>query len=162
MKSFVTAAQKAQQAIVSITPGFADTSILSNPAYNQLQNDYHTIAAFALKTNALAELMLQYPQKRQYAEKALETALLGIRLFENFKVTLGEENSQLYNTEKINILFQYAILAAWQEYEDTNDQQYLNLAFQLSEKNKATILSSGMTNLSSGLSTYIPDSINSV
>lgn len=159
MKAFGDAAMKAQLAIISNTPGFSDTSIFANPDSIQLQNDYHTIAALALKTNALTELMIQNPKKSIFADQALKTALLGINLFENFKITLEEENSQLFNTEKINSLFQHAFIAAWQVYQNSGDQKYLDIAFQLSEKNKATILALGMNKLDKGLNNYVPDSL---
>ncbi|MCF8368036.1 MAG: CHAT domain-containing protein [Bacteroidales bacterium] len=156
LKTYYKAATAAQKAIISITPGFTDTSIFVNPDFGLLQNDYHAIAALTLKTRALVELMLAHPTKQVYAVKALETALLGIRLFETFRTTLDEENSKMYTTEKVNTLFPLATYAAWQIFTNTNNPEYLDIAFQQAGKNKATILASGMKTVK-GLDKYIPE-----
>jgi CHAT domain-containing protein len=153
------ALQKAQQAIVANSIDFNDTSILSNPDFTQLQIRYLTVGALTLKAKAYEKLFFANPWEKIYAEKALEAALLGIKLFESFKSLLVEEKSQLYLTEKINMLFQSAINASWYVHELSGKKDFPLQAFLLSEKNKSAILASGMKLSGDRLSIDIPDSL---
>ena len=159
MGKFEKAAQKAQQALISLIPDFKDTSIFTNPADGQLPDNYQAIATLTLKAKALAQLMNKYPAQKEFAASTLETARLGIRLFETFQFSLGEEISKLYTSEKTNKLFQYGLEAAWQQYENSGEQKFRDIAFELTQKNKATILVAGMDTKSIHLNNYIPDSL---
>lgn len=153
------AVQIAQEILVNIANDFDECSIFQNPGIQQFPNEFHSIAALALKTKALSKLMEEKPDSLIYAKKALETGLLGIQLFDQFKNTMVEEKSQLFNTEKVNILYRSAAEAAGYCFWQTADPGFLDDLFYISEKSKATILSSGLNIYANGMEDVVPDSL---
>lgn len=121
-------------------PKFSGSSPYQNPKFEQLFYDHALILTITTKLKILEAL---YAQKDPQVtpQLLLSTIKLGIEALEHKNKDFKSKSSQTYwLNQKAIPLFEKAIQIALDVYGQTQDQQYLNEAFMLSERSKSIMM----------------------
>lgn len=121
-------------------PKFSEKIPYQNPKFEQLFYDHALILTITTKLKILEAL---YAQKDAQVtpQLLLSTIKLGIEALEHKNKDFKSKSSQTYwLNQKAIPLFEKAIQIALDVYEQTQDQQYLNEAFMLSERSKSIMM----------------------
>lgn len=145
--------------IIGIQEDFSDTNLYSNPELKNLKLNNELL--YALKFKASAFYQLHYKTKDFKDLKAsIETFQCAIALVEKAQNSyLNEESalnlSESYKSSIINI----ATIASHKAWELTQDHKYLELAFEFSEKGKASLLTGALSDYQKKSKSGVPKSL---
>ncbi len=134
----------AQKAIQSIEHGFDRASWYANPILKKVSFPAHLLQALETKARLLAKYYHEYSQDKKDIEFSLSTYQLAMALADSIRFGFRSEGSQLELAKTTAAIYRGALQNANHLYELTQDIKYLYLAFEISEKNKAMVLLSGM------------------
>jgi CHAT domain-containing protein len=137
-----------QQAIIHLCPSFKDTSVSSNPlSFSGLQNFNLLFDALVAKAATLNSLNNQY-QGQQYLQQSLNAFTSALLLAKYIEHTYFSDDARLFLKQKVNPATQQAVEVAIQlSNSPTQAKRYLDIAFDMVENNKASVLQAGIQNL---------------
>jgi len=146
---------------------YFELSIESN-YYGDWGNDITKIDKEKLFSISIAESSFEgigdvYLKKSQtlsnpyFAKKSVDAYKIAISLVEDMRFDLNNEDDKFIVSDKYKQIFGKAINAAY-EYSKT-DKRYIDEAFQLSSKSKATILHEMIAHLKNGRFSGVPEDI---
>ncbi|MCD4682391.1 MAG: CHAT domain-containing protein, partial [Bacteroidales bacterium] len=133
-----------QQAIVSFIEDYNDNDIYKNPDLQFIEPDLNIFYTLQSKAFTFYEYYKNKTELTKDLVASLETCQLAVQLFDIIKSSYGEENTKLVVTTKVNEIFDLSVIVAAELFEITKDKDYLNLAFEFSEKGKAAVLLSSL------------------
>jgi len=133
-----------QKALVSFIEDYNEEDIYNNPKLKLVEPDINVFFTLSKKASAFQEYYKQKSNNTRDLTTSLSTCQLAIQLFEIIKSSYGEENTKLIVTTQVNEIYDLAVIVAAELYEKTKDIEYLNLAFEFSEKSKAAVLLSSL------------------
>ncbi len=79
-------------------------------------------------------------EKEKYSENSLSCYSEAMELLEKIRSSYQFDNDKLLLTENENTVYNQAVQVAYELYKTTGKEEYINIAFSASEKNKATVL----------------------
>ncbi len=129
-----------QKAIISADNTFANTNWQQNPTNLETYSEIYLIYALKQKADALYQYSKTQDKQQQLLEKSFETYLLASNLIEI------SNNNYLNNQDKLSLIeyekntYNRIIDIAFQLNEITNDESYLETAFQVSDMSKSAVL----------------------
>jgi CHAT domain-containing protein len=137
-----------QQAIIHLCPSFKDTSVSSNPlSFSGLQNFNLLFDALVAKAATLNSLNNQYPGP-QFLQQSLNAFTSALLLAKYIEHTYFSDDARLFLKQKVNPATQQAVEVAIQlSNSPTQAKRYLDIAFDMVENNKASVLQAGIQNL---------------
>lgn len=143
-----------QKAIVSILPGFNDMDVSKNPDIKTIEPDRYLVNALNAKADAFAALggidnLLQ----------SLNTYKLSVEVINKLRSTYQDEESKLLISDEEKLTFQKTVGVAIQLYEKTKNREYLDQAFQYSDKSKSAVLINSMRDIQAQHFGKIPSEI---
>ncbi len=121
-----------QNAIIADVDKFSDTNSFINPSVKQIVVFPELIDPLFGKAKAFQGLYKK-TKDIKYLEAAHECNVLLVKMLDRLRSQLREE-SKFIIAENTRIIYSNAIGAAFKLYLQTNDENYLNLAFSWSEK----------------------------
>ncbi|MGH1339152.1 MAG: CHAT domain-containing protein [Aureispira sp.] len=139
-KNYHKALSFCQQSLTILAPGFSTEELYQNPKF---QDIFHKRALIPVINTKLQVLEALYAQKDPNVtpQLLLSTIKLGIEALEYKNKNFKSKSSQIYWLNKEAIpLFEKAIRIALDLYERTQQPQYLNEAFMLSERSKSMMM----------------------
>ena len=150
-----------QKALLCNVPGFTDNTITSNPPLGKYLSGPILLTSLIRKARALAELTATDPTGWDPLRLSVETYMTCDTLVnqlrhasfkESDKITLGQEVSEVYTGAM------QTLLTLMKKENEANDN-LLALAFHMSEKNKAVVLSEALQEHTAKNFAGIPDSL---
>lgn len=129
-----------QKSLCIQAPNFSEENLYKNPSFEQVFHKRGLINTVKFKLKVLEVL---YAQKNPNVtpQLILSTIKLGIEALEYKNKNFKSKSSQTYwLNQKAIPLFEKAIKITLQLYERTEDEQYLNEAFMLSERSKSMMM----------------------
>ena len=110
-----------------------------NPYLGQIQAEKVFLELLQAKSSVLKQ-QYELEKKPINLEAALETAELAIQLIEKMRASYQSEAARVFLNKETRPIFELAIQLAFQLYELNGLEKHLQKAFQLVDKNKASIL----------------------
>jgi CHAT domain-containing protein/Tfp pilus assembly protein PilF len=136
-----------QSSIIQIDPDFYDSLPTQNPA--SFQGLHHVSALFdALVGKAAAFRAMNPARKDQNLQHALLTYGAALQLAVYVQKTYQADQAKLFLVNRMRDTYQEAVDLGLQLYESTRNAVYLEQAFSYAENSKASVLLSGLDELS--------------
>lgn len=123
-------------------------------------NDRDVLHLLSQKALAQAQLRRQNPQAVSL-QTVYESALKAIQVLDKMRQQLATRGAKERLLQQAPQLYETAIGAAWELYEQSKDEQYLREAFSLSEKSRAILLLDALKEDDARRFGGIPDSLRS-
>jgi tetratricopeptide (TPR) repeat protein len=136
-----------QKAIIAYTTFFNDENIHNNPSLNDLDPEFNNFTTLYKKAYTLYDNFLEKSKSFRDLEVGYKTGILAINLFESILSTYKDENTKMLMNEYVYDIYNLIVLMASDLYEKTDNPEYLNTAFEYSEKGKAAVLLSSVRQL---------------
>jgi len=134
-----------QKSLIALVPGFEDSRVSSNPPLDTVSPKEKFLDIMDAKANALRMKYIRYPEKPEALRSAYSAYSLLSRLVEKMRRGYKSESYKLFFGEKTHTIYQQAIQVALLLYEMTEEPQYREAAFVLSEKSKAAVLEEALS-----------------
>lgn len=135
-----TALQYYQKALISFISFFEERDFYINPDLDKIEPDLNIFNALYNKSFSFYNLYKVKSNNFKDIEASFETIGLTVELYQNITSGLDSENSRLLLTSRVNEIYSLAVKVTAEIYNITGDHEYLNLAFEFSEKSKASVL----------------------
>ncbi len=133
-----------QKAIISNTKSFNIENIYKNPELEELEPEINTFIFLYKKAQALYDNYLRKTRNNKDLEASYNTSILAIKLFESISSSYKDDNTKLQINEYVYDIYNKIVLIAAELYEVKKDHEYLNTAFEYSEKGKAAVMLSSI------------------
>ncbi|MCB0518355.1 MAG: CHAT domain-containing protein [Lewinellaceae bacterium] len=157
-RSWEEAFHQYQLAILSLSNGFDDAGILSNPTSELVFSQKDLLTALGKKSWALFQCYLNWPEQSQYLDAAWETALAAIDRVDSVRLDYSYDEDKQFLLNESYSVFAYAIQIAYHRGKPFYEQ-----AFEMAERSKAVLLFEAIRSASAenSLRTY-PDSFEQI
>ncbi len=156
--NFDAALQSCQLALIANIRDFQDSSSLVNPKINISFDDNILLESLHIKANTLAkESRVDQDQKK--LDFSLQTYLLCADLVDKIRSSHLNFEDKIKMGEESTHIFESAIDVCYQLYHLTDHPDYLNSAFNLSERSRASVLRLALADISAKKFGGIPDSL---
>jgi len=147
-----------QQSLISRFKHFNDSSIYTNPDLNQFA-DPDLINILKQKAYALEKITNTIDEEKNL-NASLNTLLLASKYIEKLQIGYFSEDSKLRLASDENEIYSTGVRISAYLFEFTKNKNYLNLAFEFSERQKYQILHELRNDIVARSYSDIPDSIS--
>jgi len=148
-----------QQAIGALIPEFQVANVYDNPPLEKMGFEPVLINTLILKGKILAKIFEQTSHKTEDLQAALKAYQLGINLLGQIRISYKAEGSKFLLGEESLEAFEKGIQVALNLHKITQEKHYLEIAFSLAEKAKASILLASLRDSRAKHFAGIPDSL---
>ena len=148
-----------QQSITTIIPDFQTANSYENPPLEKAGFEITIADALILKGKILEKVFQQTSYKIEDLQAALSAYQLGIELLNKIRLSFKAEGSKLLLNEKFTEAFNNGIHVALKLNKLTQQSHYLEIAFSLAEKAKASILLASLQDTQAKHFAGIPDTL---
>lgn len=142
-----------QAGIIALVPDFNNEDFNVNPAINTIDPDRYLVNALSGKAAALAGL------GGSNLVNSLNTYKLSVQVIDKLRSTYQDEESKLLISDEEKSTFQKTVDIATRLYRNTNNQSYLEEAFQYSDKSKSAVLINSMRDVQAQHFGKVPEDI---
>ncbi|MBY0433209.1 MAG: CHAT domain-containing protein, partial [Cyclobacteriaceae bacterium] len=148
-----------QKSFASISHNFHDTtSFASNPSIDLLDNKPLALRIAGKKAKTLAQLF-EKSNQLVHLQQSLNVYQYATTLAEELSVNFDLESSKVELKKEIASLYDRAMETAHQLYSKTKETKYINDAFVISEKSKASLLLENIRDRGAKALAGVPDSL---
>jgi CHAT domain-containing protein len=147
-----------QKSICSLFNDFNDGSIYANPDISETISKTHLLKCLKDKAGAFQKYF-QYTANKTDLKASLESYDLAVKLIDIIRMGYQDEDSKLYLNENERITYDEAISVAYRMYKVTGDDRHKHMAFDYSEKSKASVLLSALRDAGAKGFGGIPDTL---
>lgn len=148
-----------QKAFSSIAR-FSDTlQVFSNPPIPQLDNKPMSLQIARKKAKAFAQAYRQDPKNLDYQKHALTTYLYAIELIDDIASGYSQESARVQLEKDSRVIYNEGMQIAHQLYMQTNHPTFIQNAFLISQKSKASILLENIRDTQAKTLAGVPDSL---
>jgi CHAT domain-containing protein len=147
-----------QTAIKMLVPGFITENSTVNLDVKKITAQLPVLNLLKAKTNCLHRLYTEY-KNFQYLDAAINTSLLSMKIIESLRNGYQTYESKIALSGSEDNTYKNALLLCNEAYTITKDPKYADIAFTISEKNKASALISDLRELKAKNFGEIPDSL---
>lgn len=158
LQNYDSALYSYQNSILSLTEGFEDHSIYSNPDPDKILWNYDLLNSLILKGNALE---LRYLKSNDIKDlfSAFDCFELAANLTRKVRHSFKAEGSKLSFSTKAFSLYEKGINLSLKLFKLTKDEKYKKSAFKFSEESKAGVLSDAISEIKARSYSGIPDTL---
>lgn len=129
-----------QQAFSKIATDFSSTQIkFANPSIDQVQDEILFLELLQFKAQFLAA-RFKRDQELPDLEHALATSELAIKVIEKMRTGYQSESAKQFLNTQTAPVYNQAVEQVYDLFENTAEKKYLEKAFQIIDKSKASIL----------------------
>ncbi|MDP3435295.1 MAG: tetratricopeptide repeat protein, partial [Bacteroidota bacterium] len=159
------AIQSYQNAIVSLVDSFDIKNPFVDPPLKNVISEIQLVDAFKKKALAMEKMgdVFQSEFDNKNAERhfiaSLSSLTKATQLIHRLRIGFENEESKLFFARNQESTFIDAIKISYKLYKQTKDQQYVNLAFEFTERSKASSLLASLKNVKAKEFGGIPDSL---
>ena len=158
--AYMGALQDAQQALITLCPGFNDLDVFQNPPLDQSTNFDFLRKTLWLKAQLFHKLSRQAETDRDlYLRHARKTYHLCLTLVEQIRENLPTSGSQANLISDVYRIFEEAIQVELKNPEARNEEAAIAAAFDLTERSKAFLLYAAVQENAAMQFANIPDSL---
>lgn len=148
-----------QKAFSSIAR-FNDTlQVFSNPTLPQLENKPMALQVARKKASAFAQANKHDPKNVDYLKHSLATYLYAIDLIDDIASGYTQESARAQLEKDSRAIYHEGLQIAYQLYTQTNNPTFVQDAFLISEKSKASILLENIRDTQAKTLAGVPDSL---
>ncbi len=147
-----------QKSLIALSPEFNDTNLNSNPEINQVLSKTHLLSSLKNKAYALSRSGTQNKNISNY-KLSLVTYDRATEAINLIRSGYLNEESKLFLADNEFETFSNALQTSYELYKLTNEQKYLEKAFNYSEAGKSAILTEALKNTHALNIGGIPDSL---
>lgn len=141
---YILALQHLQKAIVIFSQHFDNPDILSNPAnFTGTFASYRLFDALFKKAVLLQQLYRTQPRE-QWLTAAYEAYKASLSILRYIEKSYDTDDAKLFLKKKTNTVYQGAFLTCLELYRLHPEQNYLEQAFLISEKSKASVVAANL------------------
>jgi len=154
-----------QEAVVSLVDSFHTNDPFVDPALKNVISDIQLVEAFKKKALAMEKLADIYlsefdnTSSIKYFNASLNALIKATQLIHRLQIGFENEESKYFLSQNQESTFYEAIKIAYKLYKQTRKQEYLNLAFEFSERSKASNLLASVKDMKAKVFGGIPDSL---
>jgi CHAT domain-containing protein/Tfp pilus assembly protein PilF len=144
-KMYMDALDNYQKALICMYPDFNNKNIKSSPQASSLYEEFQNLPVFKNK----AEVLMKYSRftnDTSYLSASLENYLRSINIIQKMRYRITSDQSQFLISKKEKTAFNLTQYVALEKFYKTNDERFLNMAFEVNEKGRAFTLLSAMRN----------------
>jgi CHAT domain-containing protein len=157
---FQSALQYYQKAFLSVSTGFSDTlNLLATPALSQLDNEPMALQIARKKATVLEKLSRQTPDKVAGLKNAFTTYQFAIDLIEKISSGYSLASSRVELEKDSRSVYNNTMKVAYELYLITRENYFINEAFLVSEKSKASMLLENVRDSHAKTVAGVPDSL---
>lgn len=138
-EEYHTALQHYQKALVVLSGETLTVSIYQNPGLESVFSQIPYLQILIAKAAVLQKWYSQTKDKTQL-ENALSTYQLSVRLLQQVRSQFNGHQSQIVFLQSYKQVYDKGIALAFELYEWSQDQNYIEIAFNFSEQSKANAL----------------------
>lgn len=157
-KNYDKALNHYNNALKALVPGFVSANPSDNPAPAQILAKLPALNTLKSKTNCLYQLYLE-KKEFKYIDAAINTSLLSIELIEELRNSYLSYESKVTLEGQEDATYKTTLALCNEAYNSTKNTKYSQMAFTVSEKNKSSVLLSGLRELKAKNFGEIPDSL---
>ena len=133
-----------QKAIVSFSPHFTDGDIHSNPSsFTGSFASYRLLDALYKKAVLLEQLYRRQP-KEEWLRAALDAYLASVSILRYIEKSYDTDDAKLFLKKRNGAVYQGAMAVCLELYRLHPDKDYLEKAFVISEKSKASVIATNL------------------
>jgi CHAT domain-containing protein/tetratricopeptide (TPR) repeat protein len=147
-----------QAALKALVPRFVSDNPVDNPEIKWISAQLPALNILKSKTNCLYKLYLER-KKFEYLDAAINTSLLSIELIEELRNSYLSYESKVTLEGQEDATYKTTLALCNEAYNSTKNTKYSEMAFTVSEKNKSSVLLSGLRELKAKNFGEIPDSL---
>lgn len=147
-----------QKSLIAISPEFNDTSISSNPEIGHVLSKTHLLSSLKNKAYVLSKIALQNKSVSNY-ELSLKTYDLAVKVINKIRSGYLSEESKLFLANNEFETYSNALEASYALYHLTNEEKYIEKAFNYSESGRSAVLTEALKNNNALNIGGIPDSL---
>ena len=147
-----------QKSLIALSPEFNDTSIGSNPDIDKVLSKTHLLSSLKNKAFTLSILASLNKNTTNY-KLSLATYDIAIETINQIRSGYLSEESKLFLADNEFETFSNALQTSFELYKLTNEQKYLEKAFNYSESGKSAILTEALKNIHALNIGGIPDNL---
>ena len=153
------ALQEFQIAIQKNCPEYEDDDFRTLPPYENSINDEFLASLLVRRSKAIKYLYDEEKLTVDDLKSAHNSILLFSKLTDKRRLDIDARNSKLYLSAKSSDDLDIGIGIAFELFQTTQDQKFLEDAFMLAEKNKAVSLRESKNNSDTEMNSILPDSL---
>ncbi|MDP3913564.1 MAG: CHAT domain-containing protein [Bacteroidota bacterium] len=159
------AIQSYQNAIVSLVDSFDIKNPFADPPLKNIISEIQLVDAFKKKALAMEKMgdVFQSEFDNKNAERhfiaSLSSLTKATQLIHRLRIGFENEESKLFFAQNQESTFIDAIKISYKLYKQTKDQQYVNLAYEFTERSKASSLLASLKDVKAKEFGGIPDSL---
>jgi CHAT domain-containing protein len=134
-----------QRAILFFSRNFGNTDIYSNPAnFTGTFAYYRLFDALVDKAAIFSQLYYKSKPERKYLEASFAAYTSALSLLRHIEKSYATDEAKLFLKKKSGAVHAGALAVSLQLYALTHDQAYLEQAFLISEKSKASVITANL------------------
>ncbi|HEY3371345.1 MAG TPA: tetratricopeptide repeat protein, partial [Prolixibacteraceae bacterium] len=160
------AIQYYQNAIVSLVDSFENKNPLEDPPLkNNIISEIQLVDVFKRKSVSMEKLgdiyLSEFDNKKaeKYFVASLSSLSRATQLIHRLRIGYENEDSKLFLAQNQESAFLSAIRISYKLYKQTQNQQYINIAFDFAERSKASNLIASIKDVKAKEFGGIPDSL---
>ena len=164
-KNLGQAIQYYQNAIVSLVDSFDIKNPFVDPSLKNIISEIQLVDVFKKKALAMEKIgdvfLSEFDNKNaeKYFNASLSSLTKATQLIHRLRIGFENEESKLFFAQNQESTFIDAIKISYKLFKQTKDQQYVNLAFEFTERSKASSLLASLKNVKAKEFGGIPDSL---
>jgi CHAT domain-containing protein/tetratricopeptide (TPR) repeat protein len=133
-----------QRAIILFSRNFSNTDIYSNPANFTGTFAYYRLFDALVEKAALFRQLYKSKSERKYLEASFAAYTTALSLLRHIEKSYATDEAKLFLKKKSGPVHAGALAVSLQLYELSHDQGYLEQAFLISEKSKASVITANL------------------
>lgn len=164
-KNLSDAIQYYQNAIVALVDSFEIKNPMVDPPLKNILSEVLLVEVLKKKAMAMEKMgdvflsEFDYKKAEEYYASGLSSFSNSTQLIHRLRVGYENEESKLFLAQNQESTFFDAIRISYKLYKQTNNQQYVNMAFEFAERSKASNLLASIKDLKAKEFGGIPDSL---
>ncbi|HTR29235.1 MAG TPA: CHAT domain-containing tetratricopeptide repeat protein [Puia sp.] len=141
---YLAALQQLQKAIILFSPRFNDPDIRANPAsFTGSFASYRLFDALFKKATFLQSMYRVHPSD-EWLEAAFNAYRASLSILRYIEKSYDTDDAKLFLKKRNGAVYQGALETCLELYRRHPDKDYLEKAFQISERNKASVISANL------------------
>ena len=158
MQNYDSALYSYQKSIISLTEGFEDSSIYTNPEPDKILWNNDLLNSLMLKGDAFALIYLQSNELKDLLS-AYSCFQLSSELIDKVRHSFKAEGSKLSFSSRAFSLYEKGINISLRLFDLTKNDEYKKAAFKFSEESKAGLLFDALSEVKARNFSGIPDTL---
>lgn len=137
---YLSALDSLQKAISIFAGNFTNTDIFSNPSAFSSSFSYYRLFTALSKKAMIFRLLYQQTKKESYLMGSINTYNSTVSLLNYIEKSYDTDDAKILLKKKSRVVYQEAVSVCLELHQLHPDQHWLEKAFEINEKNKASII----------------------